>query len=444
MEDLETEIRSLIDRSPLLRTEDFESPFVSVAMYPDPERNFTVARIWSSNISEEVTKFRPSFTFENRGRPKDKIIVGYLSSDFHDHATAHLMLSLFGLHDRTAFEIHCYSYGEDDGSTYRKRIREDSDRFIDVSDLGCAAIAKRIYEGEVDILIDLKGYTTGGRMHISAFRPAPVQVSYLGFPGTTGAEFIDYIITDRIVTPKSQSRYYSEKCVYLPHCYQVNDNAQTISKKEWTKSHFGLPEDGIVFCSFNQGYKIDPPMFDVWMRILRDVPESVLWLLVKGEIVKRNLRQEAEHRGVDAHRLHFAERLPKPDHLARLALADLALDTRIYNGHTTSSDALWAGVPVITVQGNHFASRVSSSILTASGLPELITNSLEEYRNLAVRLAQGLDQREAVRRKLIGNRSARPLFDTPRFVRNLEKAYKAMWDIFSSGEDVRTIEVVED
>jgi predicted O-linked N-acetylglucosamine transferase (SPINDLY family) len=293
----------------------------------------------------------------------------------------------------------------------------------------------------VDILVDLKGYTTGGRMQISALRPAPVQVSYLGFPGTTGADFFDYIITDRIVTPQNQAPYYSEKFVYLPHCYQVNDHAQVIAEKEWTKTRLGLPENSIVFCSFNQGYKIDPTMFNVWMKILTKVPDSVLWLSVKSKTAKENLRQEAKARDVNPERLLFAERLPKQDHLARLALADLALDTRIYNGHTTSSDSLWAGVPVITLQGNHFASRVSSSILRAIGLPELITKSMEEYEALAVKLALKPEERQAIRVKIAMHRFKAPLFDTPRFVKNLEKAYKEMWNIFAAGEEPRRIEL---
>jgi predicted O-linked N-acetylglucosamine transferase (SPINDLY family) len=227
----------------------------------------------------------------------------------------------------------------------------------------------------------------GNRLAIYALCPAPIQVSYLGFPGTTGADFIDYIITDKIVTPVEHASYYSEKFVYLPHCYQVNDYTQPISNKEWKKEDFGLPEGCFVFCSFNQPYKIDPVMFDVWMRILQQVPEGVLWLLSTNKIAEENLRREAEARGIKSERLIFADRLPKDEHLARLRFADLTLDTRIYNGHTTTSDALWAGVPVITLQGSHFASRVSSSVLSAIGLPEVVTHSLEEYEALAVQLA---------------------------------------------------------
>jgi len=441
-EGLERELDALVTSSSSLEAVDFESPFVSVATCPDPDRNCAVARLWSANVAEEVSRFSPGFSFDERRLSEDKITVAYLSSDFRDHAIAHLMLSLFELHDRNAFQVFCYSYGKDDGSHYRQKIEKDCDRFVDIRSLGYAEAANQMYEDGVDILVDLNGYTTGGRMQISALRPAPIQVSYM-FPGTTGADFVDYIITDRIVTPEQQAPYYNEEFVYLPHCYLVNDHAQVIAEKEWTKPYFGLPEDGVVFCSFNQGYKIDPIMYDVWMKILIGVPDSVLWLFVKSKTTEMNLKREAEARRVIPERLFFAERLQKQDHLARLALADLTLDTRIYNGHTTSSDSLWAGVPVIALQGTHFASRVSSSILRAIGLPGLITSNLEEYEHLAVSLASNPDQLQTIRENIANNRLAEPLFDTPRFVRNLEKAYKEMWEIFLAGERPRQIEVVE-
>jgi protein O-GlcNAc transferase len=278
---------------------------------------------------------------------------------------------------------------------------------------------------------------------ICAVRPAPIQVSYLGFPGTTGAGFFDYLIVDRIVAPEHHASHYSENLVYLPHCYQVNDHTQPISNKNMKNKDFGLPEGRFVFCSFNNTFKIEPVMFDIWMKILREVPESVLWLLRGNETAERNLRREAEVRGVKPERLMFVERLPKHEHLARHGLADLGLDTRIYNGHTTTSDALWAGVPVVTLQGSHFASRVSSSILTAIGLPELIAHTPEEYAALAVRLAHDPGELQGIREKLLRNRLTEPLFDTSRFAGNLEKAYKEMWEIFLTGERPRQIEVVE-
>ncbi len=425
------------------QTKTAETPFVSITRHTDQACHYSIAKSYSTDISGRVTRPLSNAAFQDRQPSKGKITVGYLSSDFFDHATAHLMLSLFGLHDRNEFEILCYSYGRNDGSYFREKIRKDSDRFVDLLTRSHRDAAQQIFQDRVDILVDLKGYTKGNRLEICAHRPAPVQVTYLGFPGTTGADFIDYLITDRTVTPESYTPYYSEKFVYLPHTYQVNDHTQTISVRKWRKRAFGLPESTFVFSSFNQAYKIEPIIFDVWMEILRQVPKSVLWLQVSNETAKRKLAQEAEARGISGDRLIFAEKLPKDEHLARLKLADLALDTRIVNGHTTTSDALWAGVPVITLQGSHFASRVSSSILTAIGLPELITNSSEEYEALAVRLARDAGELKAIREKLGENRLTEPLFDTPQFVRNLEKAYAEMWKIFLTGEKPRQIEVVE-
>jgi protein O-GlcNAc transferase len=307
-----------------------------------------------------------------------------------------------------------------------------------------ADAAQKIYDDQVDILIDLKGYTKDTRLALCAHRPAPVQASYLGFPGTTGAEFIDYIITDRIVSPEEHASYYSEKFVYLPHCYQANDHTQPISNKAWRKEDCGLPEHCFVFCSFNRTYKIEPVMYEVWMGILQKVPEGVLWLLSDTHVAEANLKREAAERGISSDRIVFAKMLPKDEHLARLRLADLALDTRIVNGHTTTSDALWAGLPVITLEGFHFASRVSASVLTAIGLPEVIVHSLEEYESLAVRLANNPPQLQEIQKRLAENRLTAPLFDTPRFARNLERAYQEMWNIFAAGEPPRQIKVTEE
>ena len=420
-----------------------ESPFHNITRYADPALNRAVAESWSHDIARAISHINIPFPPRVGRSSKSKLVIGYLSNDFCNHATAHLMLSLFGLHNRDEFEITCFSYGMDDGSYYRSRIQRDCGKFTDIFSLSYIEAAGCIHENQVDILVDLKGYTKDNRLCICALRPAPVQVSYLGFPGTTGADFFDYIITDKIVTPEEHAPYYSEKFVYLPHCYQVNDHTQLIANKDWGKGDFGFPEDSFVFCSFNGPYKIDPVMFDVWMEILRKVPDSILWLLSGNSIAEKNLRREAEARGIQSERLVFADMLPKDEHLSRLRFADLSLDTRIVNGHTTTSDALWAGVPVITLQGGHFASRVSSSVLAAIGLPELITHRLEEYEALAVQLARNPAQLQEIRRRLAENRLSAPLFDTPRFVRNLESAYREMWNIFSAGEKPRQIAVLE-
>jgi len=420
-----------------------ESPFLSVTRNADLSINFAVAKSWSRDIARAMSNSKSHFSFDGRRTDKTKIVIGYLSDEFRNHATAHLMLSLFGLHNRDEFDIFCYSFGKDDGSSYRRRIQHDCNKFVDISSLGYDAAARCIHGDQVDILVDLKGYMKGNRLAICALLPAPIQIRYLVFPGTTGADFIDYIITDKIVTPEEHAPYYSEKFVYMPHCYQVNDHTQPISNKEWKKEDFGIPKSCFVFCSFNQPYKIDPLMFDIWMGILQKVPDSVLWLLSGNKIAETNLRREAEARGIKSERLIFAEKLPKDEHLARLRFADLTLDTRIVNGHTTTSDALWAGVPVITLQGSHFASRVSSSVLSAIGLTQLITHSLEEYEVLAVQLAHNPADLQELRQRLENNRLTAPLFDTPRFVRNLENAYKEMWKIFLAGEAPRKIEVPE-
>jgi predicted O-linked N-acetylglucosamine transferase (SPINDLY family) len=281
-------------------------------------------------------------------------------------------------------------------------------------------------------------------MQICALRPAPIQVTYLGFQGTTGAKFFDYIITDRIVTPEKDANYFSENFVYLPHCYMVTDHAQGISDKSWEKADFELSEEGFVFCSFNNSCKIEPVMFDVWMEILHRVPNSILWLRQLEETAQMNLRRVAKDKGIEPERLVFAKRIPsKEEYLQRLSFSDLALDTRIYNGHSTTTDALWAGVPVITLKGDHFVSRASASILTAIGLSELIVDDLGEYRDLAVKLALNPVELQNIRQKLEKNRFKKPLFDTPRFVRNLESAYLEMWKIHLAGEQLRQIEVVE-
>jgi protein O-GlcNAc transferase len=421
-----------------------EPPFISMTRHSDLDRQLTNSKRWCRKFTQPLQNVKPAFSFDTRRKEKHKLVIGYLSSDFHDHATAHLMLSLFKLHNRNQFNVHCYSYGPDDNSSYRQQIRSNCDQFIDLRDCSLVDAARRICADEVDILVDLKGHTKGARPGILACRPAPIQVHYLGYPGTTGADFIDYLITDRIVTPADHARYYSEKLVFMPHCYQVNDHQQEIGSRKWNRVALGLPEKGCVFSSFNLPYKIDPLMFNSWMRILEQVPNSVLWLFDGGETAKVNLQQEARGRGVNVDRLVFAKKVKKEDHLSRIQLADLALDTRIVNGHTTTSDSLWAGVPVVTLPGGHFASRVSASLLNAIGLSEMTTHNLDAYEQLAVRLASHPEELGNIKAKLSRNRLKKPLFDTPRFVRNLEKAYQEMWRIFIKGGDPQQFEVIEE
>lgn len=417
-------------------------PFFSLSLPVSAAYQQRVARNYAQTVvlrGLAGKQLSPNPQLDRGGRLR----IGYVSSDFHNHATAQLMLSLFGLHDRSAFEVYAYSLGKDDGSEYRKRIANDCDRFVDVRDWHYADIAQRIADDRIHILVDLKGYTMDIKPEIFALRPAPVQVSYLGFPGTMGAGFMDYIVTDQIVTPPDQQPYYDEAFAYLPGSYQVNDHQQVIAERTPSRGECGLPEYGFVFCCFNNNYKIEPEVFGVWMRILQQVPGSVLWLLRASPEARTNLRAVAKRLGVDPQRLVFAERQPKAEHLARHRLADLFLDTFYYNAHTTASDALWAGLPVLTCPGETFASRVGASLVSAVGLPELVAASRDDYERKAVALAQDANVLAALRARIPERAADRPLFDTLRFARNLETAYREMWRRHASGEPLSIIRVGE-
>ncbi len=410
--------------------------------YMDPSYNAAVAAAWGSRIAQSVSSQEQHFSFEGRRTQHRKIVVGYLSSDFYDHPIAQVINGLFELHNRDQFEINCYSSGTDDGSLYRKKIEAGCDRFVDIRAMKDKEAAQCIHADKVDILVDLNGYTKDARLEICGYRPAPIQVNYLGFPGTCGTDFHDYIVADPIVAPLEHAAFFSEKIVHLPHCYLVTDNHQPISEKKYKRDEFALPAEGFVFCSFNNALKIEQVMFSAWMRIIKKVPDSVLWLPSPDKTTIRNICREAEQNGVSSQRLIFANRVPtKAEHLSRLQLADLALDTRIWNGHATSIDCLWSGLPVLTLTGNHFASRVATSIVQAVGLPELIAADLEEFEKKAVALATSSGQLASIRQKLAVNRLHEPLFDTPRFTANLEKAFTDMWEIYAAGEEKRHIRI---
>lgn len=371
-------------------------------------------------------------------RSGGRLRIGYLSADFHEHATAYLMAELFELHDRDRFEVLAYSYGPEEASPMRARLKRAFDRFADIRELSHAAAARAIHADGVDILVDLKGYTLGARPEIAALRPAPIQVNYLGYPGTMGAGFIDYLVADRFIVPESHAPDYSETLVLLPDCYQVNDRKRPVAATPGRRE-LGLPEDGFVFCCFNNAYKILPQMFSIWMRVLQAVPGSILWLLESNPLASRNLRSEAQARGVDPQRLVFASALPMERHLGRMAAADLFLDTLPYNAHTTASDALWAGLPVLTAPGETFASRVCGSLLSAAGLPELVGASMEEYEALAIEFGREPARLAELRTRLSRNRDTAALFDTPRFARALEAAYEKMQVTRLSGLKPRAI-----
>ncbi|OGM14298.1 hypothetical protein A3A76_00140 [Candidatus Woesebacteria bacterium RIFCSPLOWO2_01_FULL_39_23] len=415
-----------IDRMPV------EEPFISVTRTADSKRNFEITKIWAKDLNDRYGRLKDTFSVTNKNRKHHRIRLGYLSADFRDHATSHLILGLFRLHDKKKFSVNVYSYSDDDKSKYVERIKADSDKFVDLQKMSDYDCARQINDDEVDILVDLKGHTGNNRLRICTYRPAPIQITYLGFPGTTAAKFIDYMIADNIVVP-GNAKYFTEKLIFLPNCYQINDNKQKISAIKFKRADFSLPENAFVYCYLGQSYKIEPDVFEAWMRILKTVPKSVIWLMAYDATSIKNLKKQAAKCGVRAGRLIFAGRLPKDEHLARLKLADLALDTVTCNGHTSTSDCLWAGLPLVTLEGKHFASRVAASILTAVGLPELITYSLEEYKDLAIELATNPEKLLQLRLKLKSNRLTYPLFDTPMFVKNLEKAYEIVWRRYLKG-----------
>ncbi len=358
----------------------------------------------------------------------DRIRVAYVSSDFHAHATAVLMAGVFENHNRKRFETIAVSFGPDDASPMRTRLKRGFERFIEAGTGNDAQTATLIRQAEIDIAVDLKGYTSHARPAIFSFRPAPVQVNYLGFPATMGAEFIDYVLADRVTIPDTDEQWFSEKVVRLPDCYQPNDRTREAGGKGLTRTEAGLPENGFVYCCFNNSFKILPQVFDVWMRLLRENPGSVLWLLADNPDAVANLKREAAQRDVDPVRLVFAPRCGLSEHLARHRLADLFLDTLPYNAHTTASDSLWTGLPLLTCIGSSFAGRVAASVLNAAGLPELVTTTLRDYETLALSLAREPARLAALRAKLAHNRDTCPLFDVARFTRHLEAAYTQMWE----------------
>jgi predicted O-linked N-acetylglucosamine transferase (SPINDLY family) len=412
-------------------------PFMFLGLPSTPEQQLACAR----NCLRQRSIVSVSREWNKADLASDRIRLVYLSSDYNRHATAHLIAELFEIHDRDRFEVVGISFGQDDGSPMRSRLIKSFDRFFDVKSRTDADVARLIRDLRAHIAIDLKGYTSDARVGIFAQRVAPVQVSYLGYPGTMGADFIDYVIADPISLPFEQQPFYPEKIVHLPDTYQVNDSKRRIGAKMPTRRAVGLPEHGFVFCCFNNNWKLNPAMFDVWMRVLHQVDGSVLWLLRSNDLAAENLRKEAQARGIDPDRLVFASSIDSAEHLARHQLADLFLDTLPYNAHTTASDSLWAGVPLVTCQGTTFAGRVAASLLHAVGLPELVTESLNDYEQLALKLAREPDLLRAIRSRLAAQRSSWPLFDSQRFRRHIEAAYQTMWDIWQRDESPRSFKV---
>ena len=364
----------------------------------------------------------------------ERLRVGYFSADFHNFPGMYLMARMLEIHNRNAFEIFAYSYGPQKNDEMRRRIRDGVDHFVDIAGQTDQSIQSQAKSDKIDIAIHRNGYTTSSRTEIFVNRLAPIQISYLGYPGSLGAEFIDYIVADPIVVPAEQRQFYSERIIYLPDTYQPTDNTRQIASINTKRAEFGLPEKGVVFCCFNNSFKISPHEFDIWMRLLSKVGGSVLWLLDGNEWAAKNLRLEAENRGINPDRLVFAKRLPQVEHLARHKHIDLFLDTFNYNAHTTASDALWAGLPVVTKAGEQFSARVAASVLDAVGLPELITASEDEYEQLAFELATKPRKLKTLKRKLAKNIASQPLFDTERYTRNFEAGLQKAYNLYFEGK----------
>ena len=409
-------------------------PFQLLAIPASPAQQLRAARCFAADKSGET--HQPLWRGERYAHRR--IRVAYLSADLRDHPITALTVGLFERHDRTRFETIAVSFKSDAHNQVSERLTTLFDRFVDARQMSDPDVARLVRDLEVDIAVDLNGHTEGARPSVFAWRTAPVQVNYLGFAATLGTSAWDYVIADRFVIPDADHAHYAEKVVYLPDCFMVNDRGRKISEQTPSRAEAGLPAQGFVFCCFNNSFKITPDIFDVWMRLLRSVEGSALWLSAANASAVANLQREAERRGIAADRLVFAPRVPlNEDHLARLRLADLFVDTLYYNAHATAADALWAGVPVLTCPGATFASRVAGSLLNAVGLPELMTGSLTEYEGLALGLARDSARLAALRQKLARNRDVCRLFDTDRFARNIEAAYTKMWERAQGGEPPR-------
>lgn len=397
------------------------NPFAYATLLDEPQSVLRAAQANARHFARGVVPLAPRPV-----RPAERLRVGYVSADFHHHATVLLMAQLLESHDRRRFEIVLYDHGRDDGSADRRRVAASAQALRDVRELDDRALAASIRDDRIDILVDLKGYTRGARPGVFPYRAAPVQVAYLGYPGSSGSQAIDYIVGDRFVTPLDHAPWYSEKIAQMPGSYQCNDGARPLPAPTPRSAH-GLPEEALVLCAFNQSYKISPEVFDVWCRLLRELPGALLWLLQTQDAAVAALRREAAARGVDPQRLVFAPRAGHALHLSRIGCADLFLDTWPCNGHTSVSDSLWAGVPVVTCAGRTFASRVAGSLLHAVGLEELVCDGSAAYEQRVLGLARNPGHLAAVRRRLDRARTASSLFDGAAAARALEALYERMW-----------------
>ncbi|CAH9125216.1 unnamed protein product [Cuscuta epithymum] len=431
-------------------------PFHAIAYPLDPLLALEISRKYAQHCSLIASRYSlpsfshpPPFPLIKGGGRNSRLRVGYVSSDFGNHPLSHLMGSVFGMHDRESVEVFCYALSQNDGTEWRLRIQSEVEHFIDVSSMSSEMIARMINEDHIHILINLNGYTKGARNEIFALQPAPIQVSYMGFPGTTGASYIHYIVTDEFVSPTKYSNIYSEKLVHLPHCYFVNDykqkNRDVLDPKfQPRRSDYGLPEDKFIFACFNQLYKMDPEIFMTWCNILKHVPNSALWLLRFPAAGEMRLRAYAAAQGVQPDQIIFTDVAMKQEHIRRSSLADLFLDTPLCNGHTTGTDVLWAGLPMVTLPLKKMATRVAGSLCLATGLgDEMIVSSVKEYEEKAISLALNRPKLQDLTSRLKAARMTCPLFDTARWVKNLERAYLKMWNIYCCGQHPQPFKVTE-
>ena len=436
-------LRSLVATRPAEEWMRCISPLTSAYLQLDSSSRKQVACHHAAASAHDVQAVRRMVLTKDDGLAR--IRIGYLSRDFRDHPVGHLLRGALGLHDRSRFEVYAFSYGPDDGSVYRAAIAAGADRFVDIADKSDEQAAREIAAVGINVLIDLAGHTTGNRLGVPARRPAPVQLHYLGYPGTTGADYIDYFITDHVATPPQFTAEFTEQLAYLPGCFMVSNGLDTEGAGNATRADLGLPQEAFIFCNFANSSRVTRNVFALWMEILQAVPSSVLWLKHSHALTVKNLRAEAQRCGIDPERLVFARRIAgKSAHMARLGLADLALDTiGWYNGHSNTSDMLWAGVPVLTAPGRTFASRVAASLSHAAGLPELVAYDARDYVRQAVQLGSDPARCAALKRKLSDNKRSAPFFDQHRIVADLEAAYQEMWRINRAGDAPHTIDLAE-
>jgi predicted O-linked N-acetylglucosamine transferase (SPINDLY family) len=403
-----------------------------LALEDDPARHLNRSVLFAKHKFRGRSSTLPAITTPSQ--IPSRLRIGYFSGDFHSHPVMQLIVKMFALHDRSSFEVHAFSFGPDKDDEMYQRLLKNFDSFHHVHGLTDEGIAELARSENIDIAVDLTGYTQNTRSGIFAYRAAPIQVSYLGYPGSMGADFIDYLIADSTLIPEENQKFYSEKIVYMPDCYQVSDNSRPPPATDVTRAALGLPEAGFVFCCFNNNYKITPREFDIWMRLLGQVEDSVLWLRRSNQWVEENLKKETQARGIEPGRVIFADICGYSEYIARLAKADLFLDTFNYNAGAVANDALWCGLPVLTHQGQSYVARMVSSLLTAIDIPELITTTEADYEKLALDLATNPEKLKSLKAKLARNKDDTPLFNTEQFTGNIEAAYTEMYSRYVNGK----------